>query len=502
MDYLLAHDVGTSGCKAVIITTGGKIVASAYETYPTKFSYSLWAEQEPEDWWQAVIKATHRVLDSSKVKPEKVLSISFSTQMVNTLPLDGEGNPLRPCINWLDGRAWEEARAVMAKFGGPKIFAALFGGGVTGKDIIPKYIWLRKNEPQIYQRASAIVDVSSYLLLRATGRLVYEWSCASVTGLFNLKTKNWDTTGIRLFGFDRSKFPELVQSSELIGGLTAKAANQLGILQGTPVFGGAGDAMTAAVGSGAVKEGEGHLCLGTSGFVGIVTSRKFTGRQGIFFLQSADPEKLLLIAEMETAGACLIWAVKELYGLEPDANALALMDEEVAGTEAGSGNLIFTPWMYGERCPVADESVRSSFINLSSKHTRRQMARSIYEGAAYNFRWIMESIANLYELNPESLRVLGGGAKGIPWLKIISDITHRRLETVPYLQCTSAVGAGLLAAVGLGLYPSVESLKELVPVEHEVKPDYGSRETYDRLYTVYRQVYRSLRSIHHVLNQG
>jgi xylulokinase len=502
MDYLLAHDVGTSGCKAVIITMDGRLVASAYETYPTRFSYSLWAEQEPEDWWRAVINATRSVLDSSGIKPEQILSLSFSTQMVNALPLDGEGKPLRSCINWLDGRAWEEAHAAMAKFGGPKIFASLFGVAITGKDLIPKYIWLKEKEPQVYQRAAAIVDVSSYLLLCATGRLVYEWTSASVTGLFNLKSKKWDMTGIRVFGLDKSKFPELVQSSELVGGLTKKAARELGLVEGTPVFGGAGDAMAAAVGSGAVLEGEGHLCLGTSGFVGIVTSRKSTGRRGIVFMQSADPHKLLLIAEMETAGACLIWAVKELYGMRPDAKALSLMDSEVAVVEAGSGNLIFTPWMYGERCPVADESVRASFFNLSSKHTRQQMARAIYEGVAYNFRWTLESIADLYGLSPDPLRVVGGGAKGIPWLKIISDITGRRLESVPHLQSSSAVGAGLLAAVGLGLYPSVESVKELVQVDYAVSPDDSSLDTYNRLFTVYRKIYRSLKDLHHDLNQN
>lgn len=502
MDYLLAHDVGTSGCKAVIMTTGGRMVASAYETYPTHFSYSLWAEQEPEDWWQAVIKATRRVFDNSEVKPEQVLSLSFSTQMVNALPLDGDGQPLRPCINWLDGRAWQEAHAVMGKFGGPKIFASLFGTAITGKDLIPKFLWLKANEPEVYRRASTIVDVSSYLLLRATGRLVYEWTTASVTGLFNLKTKTWDSTAIRVFGLDKCKFPDLVQSTELVGGLTPKAASELGLIQGMPVFGGAGDAMSAAVGSGAVRDGEGHLCLGTSGFVGIMTSHKFTGKRGVAFLQSADRDKLLLIAEMETAGACLLWAAKELYGRLPDAETLSQMDADVAGTAAGSGNLIFTPWMYGERCPVADESIRASFINLSSKHTRQQMARAIYEGVAFNFRWTLESIADSYGLRPDPLRVMGGGAKGLPWLRIISDITSRSLESVPHLQSASAVGAGLLAAVGSGVYPTVESLKELVPVDNVVRPQSEAQETYERLYTAYRKVYSSLKGIHHSLNQS
>jgi xylulokinase len=502
MEYLLAHDVGTSGCKAVIMTTAGRVVATANESYPTNFSKLLWAEQEPQDWWRALTNTTRTVLDLSGVKPEQVISLSFSTQMVNLLPLDGDGRPLRPCINWLDGRAWEESKGVMAKFGGPWIFNTLFGTVITGKDLIPKYIWLERNEPEVYRRASAFVDVSGYLLLRATGKLVYEWTTASVTGLFNLKTKTWDRTAMRIFGLDAEKFPELVQSSERVGGLTRLAAEEMGLMEGTSVFAGAGDAMSAAIGSGAVRDGEGHICLGTCGFVGIVTSRRMTGRRGIAFLQSADPHKYLLIAETETAGACLKWAAKELYGREPDAETMAIMDGEVAETAAGAGKLIFTPWMYGERCPVPDESVRASFINLSSKHTRQQMTRAIYEGVAYNLRWMLDLVFDLCGQRPDPLRVMGGGAKGLPWLRIISDITGRTLESVPHLQSASAVGAGLLAAVGLGLYPSTESLKELVPVEHVVQPETSSKEIYDSMYKAYRTVYRSLKDLHRSLNQG
>jgi xylulokinase len=330
---------------------------------------------------------------------------------------------------------------------------------------------------------------------------VYEWSVASVTGLFNLKTKVWDTPLIRFFGFDRSKFPDLVQSHERVGGLRREAAAALGLLEGTPVFGGAGDAMTAAVGSGAVCEGEGHLCLGTSGFVGILTSKRVTGKRGIATIHSADPHKLFLIAETETAGACLKWAAKELYGAEADSVTFQHMDSEVAGAAPGSGGLIFTPWMYGERCPVADESVRAAFINLGANHTRSQMTRAIYEGVAYNARWILESIADLYGFRPDPLRVIGGGARGLPWLQIIADVTGRTLESAPNPQEASAVGAALIAAVGLGIYPSLEATKPLVPAGHVVTPDPAPRATYDELYAAYRQVYRSLRGLYHTLNR-
>lgn len=501
MDYLLAHDVGTSGTKAALCTVEGRIVTTAFEPYPTRYPRPLWAEQDPQDWWRAVTITTRRVIESSGAKPNEILGLAFSTQMVNALPVDAQCQPLMPCISWLDGRAGEEAQIVMRKVGGPTIFALIVGVAMTGKDLLPKYLWLKRKAPEIYTRAAAIIDTSSYLLYQATGKLVYEWSVASVTGLFNLKTKVWDTALMRLFGLDPAKFPVLVQSHERVGGLTREAASALGLLEGTPVFGGAGDAMTAAVGSGAVGEGEAHLCLGTSGFVGIVTGKRVTGKRGIATIQSADPGKLLLIAETETAGACLKWAAQELYGAGADAETFKRMDDEVASTAPGAGGLIFTPWMYGERCPIADESVRAGFINLGANHTRAQMARAIYEGVAYNVRWIVESIAGLYGFRADPLRVVGGGAKGLPWLQIVADVTGRTLETAPNPQTASAIGAALIAAVGLGLYPSVESLKSLVPPGRVVTPNPEPRATYDELYAAYRQIYRALRNVYRRLNK-
>jgi len=500
MEYIVAHDVGTSGCKATLVTADGAVTAKAYEPYSTVYPQPLWAEQNPEDWWQAVGKSTKNVMAVANAKPQEILGLAFSTQMVNALPVDGGGHPLRSCISWLDGRAGDEAQWVMRKLGGQAVFATIVGVALTGKDVLPKMIWIKRNEPDVYRRAAAIVDCSGYLLLRATGKLVNEWSAASVTGLFDLKKKTWDKNLIRFFGLDVSKFPDLVQSTDRIGGLTSQAASDLGLLEGTLVFAGAGDAMTAAVGSGAVLEGDGLLCLGTSGFVTLLTRKRVVGKKGIATIQSADPDKLLLIGETETAGECLKWAARELYGLQPEAVTFTRMDEEVSGVKPGAGDLIFTPWMYGERCPVADERVRAAFINLGANHSRAQMTRAIYEGIAYNVRWILELVSGLYGFKPDPLRVMGGGAKGLPWLKIISDVTGRTLERVAHPQETTAIGAALIAAVGLGIYPSLEATKPLVPVEQTQTPDPQSKPVYDRVYRGYRQVYRSLRELYHELN--
>ncbi len=501
MPYLLAYDVGTGGTKAALVSREGQVVAKAFAPYPTHYPRRLWAEQDPSDWWRAVAQTTRQVLDSAGVRPADVLGLAFSTQMVNLIPVDARGEPIARCISWLDGRAVEEAHQVMRKLGGATIFAMLVGVALTGKDLLPKYLWLRKNQPDLYRRASAFVDASGYVLCRATGSLAYEWTSACVTGLFNMKTKTWDTGLMRLFGLDPAKFPPLVQSCERVGGLTAAAAGQLGLLEGTPVFGGAGDAMSAAVGSGAVGEGEGHLCLGTSAFVGIVTRRRVTGRRGLVTLQSADRDKYLLLGEMETCGECLNWAARALYGSGPGAAVFAQMDEEVASTEPGAGGLLFMPWMYGERSPIADEQLRAGFVNLGANHTRPQLVRAIYEGTAFNLRWILDSMDELYHFRPGTLRLIGGGARGQPWVRIVADVTQRTLEVVPNPQDAGAIGAALIAAVGLGIYPSIEATRAVIPAGSVVQPTSPPPAIYRDLYPAFQRLYPALRPLYHRLNR-
>jgi xylulokinase len=502
MEYLLGHDVGTSGDKAALITTSGEVVAKAYQPYPTTYPGPLRAEQAPEDLWQGVVTTTRRVLGTSGARPEQILGLSFSTQMVNVVLLDQRAQPLGPILSWLDGRAGDQARQVMRRLGGDRIFASIVGSKLTGKDLLPKYLWLKRFDSEAYARAASIVDVSGYILHRATGELAYEWTCASVTGLFDLKGKGWSRGLMRFFGLDPAKFPALVPSCEPVGGLADEAARQLGLLAGTPVIAGAGDAMAAAVGSGAVGLGEGHLNLGTSGFVGILSSKPATGRAGVVVVQSADRDKFLLIGEMETCGACLRWAARELYDADPGAVAFARMDQDAAAEAPGAGGLLFTPWMYGERSPIPDERIRAGFINLSASHRRSQMTRAVYEGVAYNLRWILDIIGDRFHHRPPTLRAVGGGARARPWLQILADVTGRTLETIEHPQEVSAFGAALLAGVGAGVFPSIESVRTLVPAGEVIRPAETDRPTYDRMYRAFRRIYPGLRSVYHDLNRA
>lgn len=503
--YIISHDVGTAGSKVVLVDTTGHILGSAFEGYEVIYPRSDCAEQRPDDWWHAVTKSTRRLLADSGTRPEDILCMTFSTQMLGIVPVDGKGQPLRPAIIWLDARAGKQARQIMRRLLGPKVFAMIVGAEATGKDVLPKLLWLKENERELFAQTYKFLDVNGYLLHRATGNMVADWSAASVSGLFDLKNKRWSDFLIRFFGLPRDKFPELYRSTDEAGRLTSQAAQDFGLLEGTPAICGAGDAPAAAVGSGAVGEAEGHVYLGTSGWVGVVMEKAYTGKSGIASIQSADPSKCFLIAETETAGACLQWIADQFYSVEQQdpavENVFALMDEKVQQVEPGSNYLIFTPWMYGERSPVADIYVRSSFVNLSADHKREHMLRAVYEGVAYNLRWMLELMSDKFGYSQNTVRAIGGGARSDPWLQIIADVTGRRVESVASPQEAGAVGAALIAAIGLGIYDDFQGLRQVVEVERAFQPDASNAGVYDSLYGAYKDVYSSLRGVYRSINE-
>ena len=502
--YIVAHDVGTGGNKAVLVDTQGKVKATAFSPYPIQYPRPDWAEQDPEDWWRAVASTTRQVLERAAVAPRDVLCMVHSTQMLGIVPMGQDARPMRPAITWLDARAPEQAQRIMAKFLTPKLFALIAGAELSGKDGLPKLLWLKENEPQVYQGMQCFLDVNGYLIYRATGRMVFEWSCASVFGS-ELKTLDWLRAIIRYIGFDLTKFPPLVRSIDVAGKLTATAAQECGLLEGTPVFGGGGDAPAAAVGAGAVGEGDGHIYLGTSGWVGVVTHKNPTGRHGVACIKSADPEKAFLFAEMETAGACLKWIADAFYRHEladPSiTNVYALMDKDVERIPPGSNYLLCTPWLYGERAPIADTWVRSTFFNLSADHTREHLLRAVYEGVAFNLRWIIEIVEKTFGFPLPTLRVVGGGARGAPWMQIIADVTGRQVEAVAQPQEAGAVGMALTAAVGLGLYPDFAALRNVVHVARVFEPQAANAEVYAVLYQTYRRLYQRLKGLYRDVNE-
>ena len=499
--YIIAHDVGTSGNKAVLVGTDGRIHGKCFAPFHVLYPGACRAEQEPADWWKAIVETTRGLLQQTGVSPNKILCVTHCTQMLGIVPMSAKTGSLGRAIIWLDSRASKQVQRMMRKFIDARVFALIAGVALCGKDGMPKLLWLKDEEPDRYRSMDCFLDVNGYLIYRSTGNMVMEWTNASVVGM-DLKTKQWMKGVMRYVGLDPAKLPPLVRPTDKVGGLTPEAAGELGLLQGTPVIAGAGDAPCAAVGSGAVREGAGHICLGTSAWLGVVTSRRPKGKCGAATIQSADPDKAFLFAESETAGGCLEWASQHLYS--GDANApdvYAAMDRIVDKVPAGSHALIFTPWMYGERAPIADCNARSSFLNLSGQHTREDMIRAVYEGVAYNIRWLVEIVSGEFGFPLPKLRAIGGGAKSATWMQMLADVSHRRIETVPDPKEAGAIGAALVAAVGLGIYPGFEALESVTRVDKTYDPQQENFKTYDPLFDSFKESYGRLRVFHKRLNE-
>jgi xylulokinase len=502
--YIIAHDVGTSGNKAVLVDTQGQIRGKCFAPFEVHYPKACWAEQEPADWWRAIVRTTRELLAQTGVSPGQILCVTHCTQMLGIVPVSSKTGSLRRAIIWLDGRASTQAQWMMRRFIDARVFALIAGSPLCGKDCIPKLLWLKEEEPDTYRRMDYVLDVNGYLMYRSTGNMVMDWTGASVIGM-DLNKKEWLRTVFRYVGLDPRKLPPLVRSTDQAGVLTAESAGELGLLQGTPVIAGAGDAPCAAVGSGAVREGAGHIYLGTSAWLGVVTSRRPKGKHGVASIHSADPNKVLLIAESETAGGCLRWAAGQVYHSRPNecgvSDVYVAMDRVVDGVPPGSHGLIFTPWMYGERAPIGDCNVRSSFLNLCGHHTREDMLRAVYEGVAFNLRWLVEVVGGDFRFPLATLRATGGGAKSGTWMQILADVSHRRVEVVRDPQEAGAVGAALVAAVGLGIYPGFGALESAVKVDRVFDPQEENFAVYDSLFDSFREAYSSLRRFYRRLNE-
>jgi xylulokinase len=505
--YILAHDVGTGGDKAVITDLEGRMVHASYEPYPVRYPRPGWAEQDPQALWQALARTTQRVLAEAEIGPERILGVGISGQMFNLLPVDERGRPLTPLLSWLDVRSVDQADRLLES-DLPKRLYAWTGNIPTAKDIIPKILWFKEARPELWDQTAKLLDCKEYLLYRLTGRLVTDYHGASVYFLFDPYEKRWSEQACQALGIPIEWLPEPFPCTEVIGEVTQAAAQATGLATGTPVVACAGDVAVAQSGSGANAAGKAHLCVGTATWVGVSTDVFRNNPEKPFWgLSHIDPDKWILAGEMETGGGALMWFREALCQWE-DQQAQAsgrstyeLLSEMAESVAPGSDRLLFLPWLSGERAPVLDHHARGGFVGLSLGHEKRHMARAVMESVGYHLRWIMEEMEAL-GIRVPTLRAIGGGSRSPTWTQIISDITGRPLEVVEHAQQAGARGAALCVAVGLGIYPDVEAVDALIQVDHTVEPRKGEGTgVYGPLYRTYRELYQVLAPVYRQLHR-
>ena len=518
---ILAIDLGTSGPKVALVTTQGELLGSEFEETKLLLVEGGGAEQSPDDWWNAIDQAARRLLARGLAPSEDVAAVALTGQWSGTVAVDEEGNALGNAIIWMDsrgaahiGKAAGGAFRIQGYAPGKLLqWIRLTAGApaVSGKDPIAHILFLKHARPEIYRRAYKFLEPIDYIGLRLTGRFAASFDSITLhwmTDNRDISNVTYDDGLIRLAGIDRSKLPDLQAANSILGPLRAEAARAWGLREDVQVVIGAPDIHTAQVGSGAARDFEPHLYIGTSSWLTChVPFKKTDLLHGLASLPSAIPGRYLLTDAQECAGVCLSYLRDNilfhkdelLVGAKPQ-DAYRLFDEIAARTPAGSGRVLFLPWLYGERTPVDDRYARGGFFNLSLSSSRGEMIRSVFEGVAFNSRWLLKYVEQFTGRRAGAVNMVGGGAKSDIWCQVHADVFDRPIRQMKDPIEVNARGAALLASAALG-YLRYEEIGERVPVANTFMPQPENRKLYDEMFGEFVALYESNKKIFARLNR-
>lgn len=497
---IIAHDLGTTGNKATLFDPEGRCLASSFFGYDTFYPDALSVEQEPQDYWRAVVFSTRSLLERAGVAKEDVGVVSFSGQMMGALPVDASGSPLYRIIIWADRRAVWEAEWVRERISDEDIYR------ITGHRLSPNYslakiLWLRNHHPDVYRKAHKFLLAKDFVVFKLTGKWATDFSDASGTNLFDILKEEWSSRILEATGIEWEKLPPVFPSFMVVGEITQKAAEEVGLLPGTPVVIGGGDGACAACGAGVVEEGQAYNYLGSSSWIALASRNPFyDAKMRTFTFHHLAPGLFMPTGTMQAAGGSYQWCrdalcreeVKkaQVLGLSP----YLLMDLEAERIPAGSENLLFLPYLLGERAPWWNPHARGVFIGLTPRHRKAHMIRAVLEGVSLNLRIILDAFRE-QGLRIESMRLIGGGAKGDFWAKILANVFGMEVLRPVYLEEATSLGAAICGGVGIGLYRGIEVAKELVGIRDRFVPQEEEVEVYKKLYPIFVKSYLSLQEV-------
>ena len=491
MPYLLlAHDVGTTGDKAVLFHEDGRVVASAFRAYPTQRPRPGWAEQNPLDWWTAVCETTRQILQRTPQARERVAAVSFSAIMNGCVLVDRHGNPVAPAIIHADVRSEAECQALSEAIGARRLYEAT-GHRPSPHYTLGKLAWYLRNDSQAIARAAWCLQAKDYLAGRFTGTFGFtDPSDAALTGMYNLRSGTWLTDVLEAAGIPLHLLPQIVPSATVIGTVTPEAAKDTGLPSGLPVVLGGGDGACATVGAGCVHPGDAYHYVGGTSWIAAVASQWEPHPEGhVTAFPSLVPNQFVRYVTVQSAGSCLDWALDLLDVQAAGSSRYDALEALAETSEPGSRDLIFLPYLEGARAPVWDANARGALVGLTAFHSRGHVARAIYEGVAYALALALEDL----EVAAESpLRALGGGMRSHLWREIFSAVYGRTLHVLEHLSEATACGAAITAGIATGLLSSWEQAQRFARVAFSMEPHEQTRDVYQRGKELFRALYPSL----------
>ncbi len=519
--YALAIDHGTSGIKAALVSADGAVLDFEFAATPIHYLPGGGAEQDPEDWWNAVLQASKRLLAREGAPPGQIKAVCVSSTFSTTTFVGRDGEVLMPALTWMDSRGAPYVRRVAGGFpslqgynlGRMRTWISRTGGGpaLSGKDDIAHILFVQHEFPEVYRDTFMFLPSKDYLNLRLTGKFAASYESVQLFWATDTRDANnirYDDKLIGLLGIDRDKLPPLRAATDVLGPLRAEVADELGLAPDTQVVMGAPDHHCALVGSGAVRDFEGHLYIGTSSWIECVVPFKKTDLfHQIASLPSAIPGKYQVINEQDYAGGALDFLVDNVLGRsgafrsdEPPDSRYGRVNAMAGASPVGSNGLLFTPWLNGERTPVDDTTIRGGWHNVSKTTALEDMARSVFEGVAFNTRWSLNYVERFAGRKLDPLHAIGGGAQSDLWCQILADVLGRQIRRVHDPRQANARGAAWLAAVGMGQI-SFDDVPGLIACDRTFDPNPAHRQTYDELYEAFVLLYRRTKGIFAKLNR-
>lgn len=497
MNYLLGTDIGTSGTKTILMDTAGNLIAQDLQEYDVLTPKHLWAEQWPDVWLDATKKSIKNTVKKSGIPAEKIRGIAISGLYGGSgIPLDKEMKPVRPCMIWMDRRADEETQWVLDNIGEEKLREITHNGadpyyGYT------KMLWMKKNEPENWEKTKLFLPPNDYVIYKLTGEIVIDYSSAgNIGGIFDMNNRSWSKEMMDAMGIPLSMMPErIVESTDIVGGITKEIAEELGVSEGMPVIASGIDSGAANIGLGVFESGIYAAAIGTSMCAALISDKPVKGKDLIAWPYLYDAKRLsYYFAGANTAGAIVKWFRQIMCQYEMELEkaggkkAYDILNEQAADIPAGSEGLIVLPYFMGERSPIWNSDAKGTIVGLSLAHTKAHIYRAFLEAVAFSLRDAMEATG---EDLGEYILLAGGVTKSKLWRQIFADVTGYPV-VCPVNDVEANMGDVMLAGIGTGLL-SYEDVKQWQVLDEKIIPNKQNHQTYNEYYKVYKSVYNNLK---------
>ena len=494
--FILAHDLGTSANKATLFSVDGELLQSEVYSYDVHYFNETWAEQDADDWWKAVCATTRNLIAKAAIDPAEIGVVSFSGQMMGCLCVDRAGKPLRKSIIWADQRALKQT-AQISEHISQQDFYHIVGHRNSACYGVQKLMWVRDNEPDIYEQTYKVLNAKDYIVLKLTGNFYTEYSDANSMTCFDLNNLCWSDEIISYAGIDGDKLPEIKPATFVAGGVTAEAAALTGLAEGTPVVMGAGDGVTANVGAGSIAPGKTYSSMGTSAWI-TSTSEKpiYDPQMRTVTWAHAIPGLYAPNGTMQTAGGAYSWLKntvcehEKFLAAEKGCSPYDLINQEIEQSPPGSNGVIFLPYLLGERAPRWNTEAKGAFLGLKAESTRADILRSVLEGVTMNLAIILDILKT--QIDIDEITVIGGGAKGRIWRQIMADVYDTRMCVPNVLEEAGSMGAAVIGGVGAGMFTDFTAIDRFMKIVDVQKPIPEHVEAYKPVRKVFDLCYDAL----------